>query len=708
MSTVLTRAPRPGGGRSPASSAGTSGAGASTAGRVARYSGFRPEVQGLRFVAVLLVVLYHVFLGRVSGGVDVFLLISAFFLTLSFVRKLEAGRSLAIGRYWLHVFKRLLPLAVLTVLGTLLLVELLYPAYDVGRWRSEGLASVFYVQNWALALNAVDYYAADHSTASPFQHFWSLSVQGQVFLLWPLVFGAAWWCRRRLGWRPVPVLAGMFGLIFAASLAWSVHSTATQQAFAYFDTRTRLWEFALGSLLALALPYLNPSCRVRVALGWAGLLSMVSVGLLVDVQGAFPGWIALWPLASAAAIIVAGQSGSRVGLDRILASRPLVRLGDASYALYLIHWPLLITYLVLRDRPMAGPRSGVLLVLLSVLLAVLVTRLVEDRLRTWSWPEQSKRRLGGVVVLCLALVVAPVLALQHAEDRRAAAVLAAADRNNPGAAVLTPGFRDQADPDAPAVPVITGDSYRKPGLGEPCPAELGISERHQQWCFETVPNAEPAATLLVVGNSHVHMWIPAIEELAEANDWRVLTYIRGNCMYSTVEEQVADHEACARWLEGADPVVDAVGPDLVLLQGTRSTDEDEEQFTPGMEQRVRGLAERGIQVIGLRDNARFDFVPAQCAVDHGADAPECAATHTILDPDSPLTPVADELARVSMVDMGDLICPDGRCPPVVGNVYTYWDSNHLTVEYVRTLAPMFVERVRDALAADGVAAGAAA
>ncbi|MEB2529093.1 acyltransferase family protein [Kocuria rosea] len=669
--------------------------------QVARYSGFRPEVQGLRAVAVLLVVVYHVFLGRVSGGVDVFLLISAFFLTLSFVRKLEAGRPLALGRYWLHVFKRLLPLAVLTILATLVAVELLYPGYDVGRWRAEALASVFYAENWALALSAVDYYAVDHSTASPFQHFWSLSVQGQVFLLWPLVFGAAWWLHRRFGWRPVPVLAVFFAAIFAASLAWSVYSTSVQQEFAYFDTRTRLWESALGSLLALALPYLNPPRAARVLLGWFGLVSMVSVGVLVDVQGAFPGWIALWPLASAAAIIVAGRTGSPFGLDRILASAPLVRLGDCAYALYLVHWPLLITYLVLRDRPMAGPRSGVVLVVLSVVLAVVITRLVEDRFKAWAWPEQNKRRLALTVAVSLAVVAVPVLSLQQVQDRRAAEVLAAADRNNPGAAALLPGFQYQGDPEAEAIPVVTGDYYQKPGLGEPCPAELGIADSYQQWCFDTVPNADPAATLMVIGNSHVHMWIPAIEELAKAKNWRVVTYIRGNCMYSTVEEQVADHQECARWLEGTDPVIEAVNPELVLVQGTRSTDENEEQFTPGMEQRLRSLAERGIQVIGLRDNARFDFVPAQCAVDHGADAPQCAASHVILGPDSPLDPVAGELAQVSMVDLGDLICPEGTCVPVIGNVYTYWDNNHLTVEYVRTLAPMFTQRVQEALTSDG-------
>ncbi len=683
----------------PTPTADSSGALGAAARQPSRYSGFRPEVQGLRFVAVLLVVLYHVFLGRVSGGVDVFLLISAFFLTLSFVRKLEAGRPLAIGRYWLHVFKRLLPLAVLTVLGTLLLVELFYPAYDVARWRSEGLAAVFYVENWALAANAVDYYAADHSTASPFQHFWSLSVQGQVFLVWPLVFAAAWGLGRWRGWRPVPVLAVAFGTIFAVSLAWSVHATATQQAFAYFDTRTRLWEFALGSLLALALPYLKPSRGVRVVLGWAGLVSMVSVGVLVDVQGAFPGWIALWPLASAAAIIVAGRSGSRLGLDRVLASAPLVRLGDASYALYLVHWPLLITYLVLRDRPMAGPRSGVVLVLVSVVLAVLLTRFVEDRLKTWSWPEQSKRRLAGVVVVCLALVVAPVLSLQHAEARRAAQVLAEADRNNPGAAALLPGFQSQGDPGAATVPVRSDESRRWAPLGGPCAEALGIDPVNDRWCHETVPAADPTATVLLLGNSHVQHWAPAIRALAEQHDWRVISYIRPACFYSTVEEQIRPD--CAPWLADADTVVEAVDPDLVIVQGTRATPTGEELWD-GMTGRIRELDARGVPVVAIRDTPRFDFAPAQCATDHGAQAPECTDPHPMLGTVNPIGALAQELPRVSTMDLSDLICPARSCRPVIGNVYVYWDDNHLTVPYVESLAEVFAQRFHAALATDGI------
>ncbi|MCM3687817.1 acyltransferase family protein [Kocuria rosea] len=673
---------------------------ASTAQRVARYSGFRPEVQGLRFVAVLLVVLYHVFLDRVSGGVDVFLLISAFFLTLSFTRKLESGRALGLGRYWLHVFKRLLPLAVLVILGTLVLVELFYPDYDIGQWRSEALSSVLYVQNWALAFNAVDYYAVDDSTASPFQHFWSLSVQGQVFLLWPLVFAAAALITRRTRLRPVPVLAVAFGAVFVVSLAWSVHSTATQQQFAYFDTRARLWEFALGSLLALVVPFVRLSRPVRVVLGWLGLLSMISVGVLVDVQGAFPGWIALWPLASAAAIIVAGQSGSRFGLDRVLSSRPLVRLGDASYALYLIHWPLLITYLVLRDRPMAGPRSGVVLIVVSLVAAVALTRWVEKPLKAWAWPEQRKRRLALSVAVCLALVVVPVLAWQQADARRAAQLAASAARNNPGAAVLQPGFQYQGDPDAPTLPLPEDLPKQPASLGDACPADVALAEQYRRFCHESVAQENPERTVLVVGNSHLQHWLPALRPVAEANRWRVLTFIQPGCFYTSAEEQPGS-ESCRLWFESTDDMIASVGPGLVLVQST-FTDTREEALRPGLEERVRELTGAGIPVVGIRDTPRFPEAPAECAVTNGADDPRCTFTHPMVGTPDPATPLAEELALYSTMDLTDLICPDGQCPPVIGNVYVYWDDDHLSRVYSESTATAFGQRLLAALADGGI------
>ncbi|MFI7581574.1 SGNH hydrolase domain-containing protein [Kocuria kalidii] len=665
---------------------------ASAARRVARYSGFRPEVQGLRFVAVLLVVLYHVFLDRVSGGVDIFLLISAFFLTLSFVRKLEAGRPLALGRYWLHVFKRLLPLAVLTVLGTLVLAWWFFPETRIDRIRTEALASVFYVENWALALAEVDYYAADDSTASPFQHFWSLSVQGQVFLLWPLLFGVAWLVCRRGRWAPVPVLAVLFGGLFAGSLAWSVYTTATNQAFAYFDTRARLWEFALGSLLALAVPYLNPPRLARVVLGWAGMLSMVSVGVLINVQGAFPGWIALWPLLSAAAVIVAGRSGSAWGVDRVLASRPLVRLGDASYALYLVHWPLLITYLVLRDRPVAGPRSGVVIIVVSLLLAVLATKLVERPFQRWEWPERTRARLAASVAVSLALVAVPV-ALWGAVDQRRADLLAEeALRNNPGAAVLEPGFEFAGDPQAPALPLPSALGEEWVGLPEPCSGEYAPEqEAVVEFCRQLPAVEDPERTVVVVGNSHMEQFMGAVIPIAEKYDWQLIAVLQPGCPFAIHPE---GHD-CRPGNDAALAYVEQVAPDAVMTTSTYAARMDPagETVVGGFPELVDRLADQGIDVIGFRDNPRFDVNPYDCAQRHGEDADRCQVpVDRVLAPVNPADVLRGEPGFTSL-DLTDLICPEGLCRPVVGNVHVFFDPHHLSWAYTRTMAPALEERL---------------
>ena len=242
---------------------------------------FLPEVQGLRALAVLMVVAYHVWFGRISGGVDIFLLISAFLLTGQFTRRLENGKALELFKYWAHLFKRLLPLITVTLLVTLAATFLFLPETSWNSIFGQSWASLFYYQNWFLAAESVDYYVQDHSLASPLQHFWSLSIQGQIFILWPLIFAAAALIARRGKLKIRPLLMYMFGTVFVVSLVFSIITTHTNQAFAYFDTRTRLWEFALGSLLALVLPLLKFGRTTRIILGWLGVAAMLSCGLIL-------------------------------------------------------------------------------------------------------------------------------------------------------------------------------------------------------------------------------------------------------------------------------------------------------------------------------------------------------------------------------------------------------------------------------------------
>ncbi len=684
------------------STSDTGSLGSSTAQRVQKYSGFRPEVQGLRAVAVLLVVVYHVFMGRVSGGVDVFLLISAFFMTLSFVRRIEGGRPLGLGRYWLHTFKRLLPLATVIILFTLALIWLVFPRTDVAEFRSQGVASILYLENWALAANEVNYYAADHSTASPFQHFWSLSVQGQVFLVWPLIFALAWFVKRRTGRDSIPVLAVCFGLVFAASLAFSVVTTATQQEFAYFDTRARLWEFALGSLLALAVPYLRVGRGLGVLLGWAGFVSMVLVGILVDVQGAFPGWIALWPLLSAAAIIVAGQTGSPIGFDRFLSWGPIVRLGDAAYALYLVHWPLLISYLVVRERSVAGPRSGVALVVVSIVLALLLTKFVENPLKRWKWPEARNWRLALVIVICMGLVLASAGTWSAVERHRTAQLEARAELNNPGARVLEPGYEFTGDENAPVLPASMQDQWV--GLPRACEGEYKSANRTAQgFCRQAEKVENPTKVVAVVGNSHMEQYMGAVIPVAEEENWQLISVLQPGCGFG-VEGQSS---TCRDGNEAVMDYLEVLKPDVVMTTSTRSElmDGGAEHVVSGLEELTQDLTEQGSIVVGFRDNPRLDFDPTRCIAEKGRDDESCrVARQTVLGDTDPASSL-DSIPGFVGIDPTNLICPVDVCAPVIGNVAVWLDSHHLTWDYTRSMAPLLHDTlVRAVQVTPGVAA----
>ncbi len=683
MSRLLPADPSPGVARSTAPPAGT----AAPAHR------FRPEVQGLRTVAVLLVAVYHVWIGGVSGGVDVFLFISAFLMTLSFVRRLEAGKGPQLGRYWTRTFSRLLPPVVVTVLGTLVVVRMLFPS---DRWYAaieEAAATVLYSQNWVLAFNAVDYYAADTSRASPFQHFWSLSVQGQVFLLWPLLLALCGLVARRTRWSVATVATGVFGAVFLASFAFSVVSTGNEQAFAYFDTRARLWEFALGSLLALAvLRGVTLPGALRLVLGWTGLVAIAVCGLVLDVQGSFPGWAALWPLTGAALVILAGHTGDPRGADALLSRRPLLVLGEASYAVYLVHWPVLVTYLVVTDRAKATLLHGLLILLGSIVLGVLVHRLVERPLRPRTGPRASLHQLG-LVVLCAALVLVPVSGARVVLDRHAQEAAEQAVLENPGAAVLTGDLAWEQDPQVPTIPNPLVREGQWSELPESCDAATEEWFDGYKVACSTLP-VDPDAEVdaMVVGNSHAEQWLPAFQRVAEERGWNLVSVIRGACRFQPVE--TTDNTECRELIGLTDQYIEDHGIDVVLTTSTVTADEGPgEQIAPGFSQLLDDLDERGITVVGIRDNPRFSFNMVTCIDQDGPDAERCNPPRAQkLAPQNPADALTGRHGNFVSVDMSDWICPDGTCPSRIGNRWVYMDDNHMPRDYVVTMVPAFAEQ----------------
>ncbi|HSK82257.1 MAG TPA: acyltransferase [Rubrobacter sp.] len=215
--------------------------------------GFRPDVEGLRAVAVAAVLLYHAGVPWAPGGyvgVDVFFVISGFLITGLLLRELEKSGTLSITRFYSRRAKRLLPM---TVVVLAVVVAVSWPLFDPVRMEEVSLgvvASGLYVMNWLLAFRATDYFAAGMQ-ASPIQHFWTLGVEEQFYLIWPtLLLGVAWWSRRK-GRNLRVTLAVVLGVVVISSLAYSIYSTEHEAGAAYFSTLTRGWELALGGVLAL-------------------------------------------------------------------------------------------------------------------------------------------------------------------------------------------------------------------------------------------------------------------------------------------------------------------------------------------------------------------------------------------------------------------------------------------------------------------------
>ena len=639
-----------------------------------RYS-YRHDIDGLRAVAIMLVVVYHVWADRVSGGVDVFLMISAFFLTLTMSRRIGRADRLRTGSFLAGRFRRLVPAAAATIaliLGASWI--LLSPTQWPTVWR-EGWASLFYVENWQLAFSGVDYYARQSELPSPFQHFWSLSVQGQVFVLWPLIFlvGAllARWTRR----SAAAILAVLFGAVFVASLTYSIIWTRTDQIFAYFDTGARLWEFAAGSLLALALPYIRVPRGLASALGWTGLVAIIVCGAVLDVRGGFPGYLALWPVVATAFVVVGGIDGA--GPARLLASRPLRFVGRDAYALYLVHWPVLILWLTVTDTARAGALDGAIIIALSVVLARLLTFAVERPLRLPRGESGTVGRNLAVIAMCVLPAIALTIVWQVTVRVNAEAAQSQAHEYQ-GAA----DDEVDKDDDVPLLPNAIDLDSEWVSLDERCTGRLQAPDPQlQETCTQTTGADSADRLVIVVGDSHAEQMMAALRPITDAEQWGVASLLRGGCSLERHAEGSEQGIECAQWQENAIAYIHDMHPDAVFTMVTASeVDGPHERMLDGIADVTAGFADAGIRVIGVRDNPRFGIDMYECAL---ADADCDRDVSDMMPPENPAAGLGD---WVTLVDFTPLLCPDGTCRAVIGNVAVYLDDNHLTEMFATTLS----------------------
>lgn len=704
----------------------------------------RSDIQGLRAVAVAAVVVYHVWPGVLTGGyvgVDVFFVLSGFLITAHLVRQPPTSVR-ALWSFWGRRVRRLLPASTLVAVVTVLASAAWLPSSQLPETSSEGISSALYVQNWALARAAADYLAAE-SAATPFRHYWSLSVEEQFYLVWPVVIGLAVLLgtalrlgtarRRRSAPGRAPhdgrpghgVVVAALVTVVVASFAWSVHLVATEPAAAYYVTPGRVWELGVGGLVALAAIRLRGSHvpdGVRAGLAWAGLVAVAWSAARFDHATTFPGAAALVPVLGTAAVVLArAPAGSRVG--RVLAWRPAQVLGDLSYSTYLWHWPLIvIAPYVLGGEP--GTAGWVGVVAASVALAWVTKTWVED-------PVRRSGRLArpwwtlAVLVTCTAASASTAAAMgTWAADREAAstAALAAAPQEHPdcfGVAATRPGAAcddlagtvwtsaTQAAGDKPRVYADHCWNHEPYETRRTCtyPADDRGGTAGATGAAGTA-GGEPLRVALV-GNSHAGHWFPPLEAVAEDRGWEVTTYLTSICYPVDVPleyDAPGSSAGCTAWNAWVRSEVTSGAYDVVVMSSRTDQhlagvpeDEEDEVARESYARVLTELTDAGVDVLVIRDTPHMVESVPDCVDGFGVGA--CERPREIALEVDPLAEAAaaDRSGHVGLLDVTDTMCTDTVCHPVVGGLIAFFDHGHLTATFARTFAPE-VAAAMDALA----------
>lgn len=504
-------------------------------------------VQGLRTVAALLVAVYHIWFGRVSGGVDVFFVVAGYFAIGSLYRSFTPAVSALdvlgnLRSYLLRVLRRVVPSAAVVIAATVVLGWIWLPQTAQRSASPFGWSAVGFIENWKLIAASADY-AAQEDAASPFQQFWALGVNVQFYVLFALVVATvAVVLRRRRPRtdlrRPLTFLSAG---IFVTSFAFSVYYTSADQAAAYFNTFTRLWEFMAGSLLFLLMRGgLKNKNAARIA-GWAGLMMLLFLGGLIDLSRLLPGYMSLLPVAAACGIIIASRSSAD---PAPLLWKPFQSIADASFALYLWHWPLLVVY-----RHLYGPSvslcAGLGIILLSIALAVVTTKFVENPLRnspllSRSW-QASIASLVAILLVPVSLLAAWDRSIQRHEEQ---AWSKASDLTSSQPAI-DESQRITVDDLIPHPSIAKDDAYQDVETDNCVQRSKVQGVKTCTW-----GNAGSDKRVTLVGGSHSEQWAQSVRRAAEEADAEMVTYLKSSCVFSMeVTKYVEVDQSCVDWNE---------------------------------------------------------------------------------------------------------------------------------------------------------------
>jgi peptidoglycan/LPS O-acetylase OafA/YrhL len=679
---------------------------------------FRGDIQGLRAIAVLAVIASHIALYQgghprlgVGGfiGVDVFFVLSGYLITSLLLRESMRTGRVSIPHFYARRARRILPAATVVLFVVVAVSALNLTEVERSQYSQDAAWSVAFLANWHFASAGVNYF--DTSLLSPLQHFWSLAVEEQFYLVWPVLIGLLAPRLRRAS------LGAVVTAICAASLAWSIFATsldgplATHEA--YFSSFARAYELGIGSMAAIFLARTR-STRWRAVVGASSLLVILACIVLMPADAPFPGWQALIPCLAAALLIVVGQGNDPTLVQKLLSVHPLRFIGNISYSAYLWHFPIIVL------APRLFPDRWNLAVLISIELVVTLSLstisyyVIEQPFHRDRVPLiRSRSRALILWPLALVIVFGAISAGgAYAAHERALQAQAAADwarqhTKQPKISTLPAPLNASA-----AVSLELEQALALADEGAPFPASVnlrqieGMQPGRGYMCFSGDGGLRPprpciygdqAATWVValVGDSHAGMLIPFLDAMGKRDHFKVVMYQKLGCAPYYVEQRAGPlGDECDNFRAWTLRKLQLDRPNVVVLYGRgflydnpRAGQTVAGVWRSGEISAVRAFKRLGARIVLVGDVPDRGGNPAIC-IEGNVHQSSCVVTPS--SPESQSNLVTEAVARLehaAFLPLQPFVCRGGRCPLVVGDRILYWDDSHLSRAWIDHISP---------------------
>ncbi|MGM9480038.1 acyltransferase family protein [Roseateles sp. NT4] len=635
---------------------------------VAGTTQINPGLQGMRGIAILLVLLNHVGMPGFGGGyvgVDVFFVISGYLIGGLLLRELTRTGRVDLWNFYARRIRRLFPAFAAVLIAVVAVVPWLYAPFEHGELMSSARASALYAANLWFASRSTNYFGG-HTEANPLLHLWSLAVEEQFYLFWPLLMLLAWRLANRDARKGTARLLLIAG---ALSLVACVVVSRFKLQYAFFLTPMRIWEFAAGMVLFVWADIgrkLKPGAVAAV--GSVSLVAIAASTLCFDEHLGFPGAWAVLPVLGTMGLLVVVQNSSANWVNRLLSSGPLTWVGDCSYSVYLWHWPLIIFATLLF--PHAGAWQTVLLIALSLLLGWVSYRWIELPFKHGLWQAWSPRR---IVAAGLAVCVATALTA-HGIGR----MDLRSDQARYLKATAWPAASD------------TGCLSRYDALDQP-PCEFG--------------STTPTATLLLFGDSHAMQWFSPLQALATERGWRLITLAKVQCpaldLAVNYQGKHLEYWQCSRWRERMFERIQAIKPDLVLVASSSGYGVPPAQWQQGLAGTMQRLQGMGLKAAYLRDTPfpGFDVPTCLARASWRGQSPDSSCTYLRADEEARSSGVAGAESQalkergVPFLDLSEAICPGAVCETERDGLILFLDRNHISVDFSMRLKPELEKRL---------------